>query len=99
MTKSSWSAIVIAKMKIEWTFNDGERNHPCMTFPYAFRFMFNALKKATEAGQSRDVVVQRYQITSPVGTSYDFKRACDLATQQGLLTSEGDINSREFKRK
>lgn len=86
-------------MTVTWTFDDGVQKHPCTSFPFAFRAMFNTLKKGVEKGRSYSEMTATLQIVSPVGRVYDYQRASDLATQQGLLTPEGTINSREFKRK
>jgi hypothetical protein len=61
--------------------------------------MFNTLKKGVEAGRSYDDMIRVLKIVSPIGTIYNHQRATDLATQQGLLTPEGMINSREFKKR
>ena len=86
-------------MNANWFFNDGLQIHPCTSFPFAFRMMFNQIRKALEAGKNTDEMTRRFTITSPVGRVYDYDRATQLATDQGLLTLEGTINSREFKRK
>lgn len=82
-----------------WIFDDGLQQHPCATFPYAFRYMFNAIKRGVEKGKKHENMSQLYLIISPTGVIYNYDRAKSLATAQGLLTSEGTINSREFKRR
>lgn len=82
-----------------WTFNDGLQNYSCMTFPYAYRHMYNALKKGVESGLHYDTMIKRFKIVSPIGKEYSYSKATELAKQQGLLTPEGTINSREFKKK
>jgi hypothetical protein len=82
-----------------WSFHDGLQNYPCMTFPYAYRHMFNALKKGVEAGLHYDTMLKRFKIISPIGKEYSYAKATELAQQQGLLTPDGSINSREFKKK
>ena len=86
-------------MNTTWIFDDGLQQHLCATFPYAFRFMYSAMKKGVEQGKSYEDMARKFRILSPTGTVYNYIRASALATQQGLLTPEGTINSREFKRK
>jgi len=86
-------------MAITWIFHDGLQQHPCATFPYAFRNMFNAMKRGVEQGKKYDDMARLYRIISPVGRVYNYDRASALATEQGLLTADGTINSREFKRR
>ncbi len=86
-------------MNLTWIFDDGLQQHPCATFPYAFRHMFNAIKKGVERGNKYSDMIQTYHIVSPIGKVYNYDRASSLATEQGLLTADGTINSREFKRK
>ena len=89
----------MAVMITTWIFDDGFRKHPTESFPYAFRFMFNALKHGAEKGMKFEDMIRRFEITGPTGRSYSYHRAKDLATEMGLLTPDGTINSREFKRK
>ena len=86
-------------MNTNWTFDDGFKKTACTTFPFAFRMMHNILRKAIEAGQTTSDLMKRFKIMSPVGTVYTYSRACELATQQGLLTPDGSLNSKEFKRR
>ena len=86
-------------MNTTWTFYDGIQKHPYAPFPYAFRSMFNSIKRGVESGKKYEDMIKIFKIYSPTGISYSHTKATDLATQQGLLTSDGLINSREFKRK
>lgn len=86
-------------MAVTWTFCDGVQNHPCTSFPYAFRSLFNTMKKGVEKGRSFSEMEKEMFIVSPLGRTYNYLRAKELAEQQGLLTPDGSINSREFKRK
>jgi hypothetical protein len=85
-------------MTNNWTFDDGLQKHSCDSFPYAYRTLYNTLKRSVESGGDRDTLVRRYKIYSPLKTVYSYRQATELALDQGLLTSEGTINSREFKR-
>jgi len=84
---------------LSWTFDDGMVKHSCTTFPFAYRMLFNSLKKGVESGKTFEEMTRRFCILSPVGTVYNYDRATSLATDTGLLTPDGTINSREFKRK
>lgn len=85
-------------MSATWTFYDGANKTTCTSFPYAFRTMFFTLKKAVEGGKKPEELTKRFRIVSPLNREYNFYRATELATQQGLLTASGEINSKEFKR-
>lgn len=75
------------------------------SFPYAFRTMFNIVKKAVE-GKERSYadVTKSLFIISPqldrLGKPrvYGYSEATSMATSSGLLTPDGTINSREFRR-
>jgi hypothetical protein len=86
-------------MNRTWIFDDGSQKHSYDTFPFAFRYMFNVMKKGVEQGKLYSEMFRTFRILSPTGTVYDYDRACDLAKDQGLLTADGMINSREFKRR
>jgi hypothetical protein len=98
LTSDFTSVIVVTNMNINWTFDDGVKKTSCSTFPFAFRMMHNILRKASEAGQPITDMT-RFKILAPVGKEYSYARACELATQQGLLAADGSLNSREFKRR
>lgn len=99
LTYSLGRVIVIGIMNKTWSFINGVEQHPCTTFPFAYRMLYNTLKKGIESGKSFDLMIRKFIIRSPLGTEYDYTRATELATQQGLLSPDGTINSREFKRK
>ena len=76
----------------------------CDSFPFAFRSAFNAVRKAVEAKQSPASVAKNITILGPTNSrgeriTYTYASALQLAQDQGLVTSEGNINSREFKRR
>jgi len=85
-------------MKTNWTFFDGVQAHQCDSFPYAYRTLYNTLKRSIDSGGKPDELTRRYKITSPIKSVYNYRQATELAKDQGLLTTEGTINSREFKR-
>lgn len=86
-------------MEIIWTFFDGVQKHSCTSFPFAFRALHTALKKGVEYGKSYDSMTKTFKILSPLKKEYNYTKACALATEQGLLNSDGTLNSKEFKRK
>ena len=72
------------------------------SFPLAFRTAFNMIRTAREAGKDASVLVRDLTITAPPSTRGDrsvmtYAVAVQKAKDQGLLTTDGQINSREFK--
>ena len=97
---------ILAPMnKVTWIFKDGASQVTCDSFPYAFRMMFNSVKKGVESGRKYNEMVKQMSILSPAKDQhgdpriYSYTDATEMATAQGLLTADGQINSREFKRK
>jgi hypothetical protein len=82
-----------------WVFDDGLQTYPCVSFPFAFRQMFNSLKKGIDNGRDPSKMKNVFSIVSPMGKLYSYSNASDLATQQGLLQPDGSLNSKEFKRR
>lgn len=74
------------------------------SFPYAFRTMFNVIKKGVETGRKEADMRQELTIISPQKDThgdprvYSVSDAWSMATNSGLLTPDGTINSREFRR-
>ena len=89
----------------DWIFKDGATQTKCTSFPYAYRLMFDTLKRGVEKGRKYDDMVRQMLIISPQKDAhgdvrkYDYTAATAMATASGLLTPEGTINSREFKRR
>ena len=76
----------------------------CESFPFAYRTAWNLVRKAIEAKQNPSMLIKQILILGPVNTrgermKYNYAEAAQLATDQGLLTAGGDINSKEFKRR
>ena len=72
------------------------------SFPLAFRTAFNMVRTAREANQDASALVRGLTITSPPNTRGDrnemtYAIAVQKAKDHGLLTSDNQINSREFK--
>jgi len=88
----------------KWIFKDGASVTECDSFPFAYRIMYNTFHKGLEknARIGADMVKQML-IVSPVKDNYGKKRtysyaaATEMAKTSGLLTPEGQINSKEFK--
>lgn len=92
-------------MMTEWIFKDGATKTSCTSFPYAYRLMWNTLKQGVEKGRKAADMERQMLIISPQKDNhgdprkYDYAAATAMATASGLLTPEGLINSREFKRR
>ncbi len=87
-----------------WILKNGLQSIDCSSFPYAFRTAYNIVRKAIEAKQDPTTVSKGLTILGPIDrhgdrTKYSYLAAMDLAKDQGLLQNDGNINSREFKRK
>lgn len=87
-----------------WKYRDGLAVTECTSFPYAFRTMFNAVRRGTEKGRNYEDMMKSMRIISPAKDvhgdfrTYNFDEASIMAKNNGLLNSDGTINSREFKR-
>lgn len=86
----------------KWIFKNGVQAIDCTSFPYAFRTMWNTVRKAT--ADKRPVDTKDLRIFGPLNSKgerkiYSFFEAKQLALEQGLLTADEQINSREFKRR
>jgi hypothetical protein len=89
----------------KWTFKDGPSQFPYDTFPLAFRAMFNTVKTGVEKGRKFNEMTKQMVILAPTKDQHgDFRRynydaATELAKASELLTSDGEINGRVFKRR
>ena len=96
---------ILAPMNNEWIFKDGVTQTKCTSFPYAYRLMHQTLKKGVESGRKYNEMVKQMSILSPAKDQhgdpriYSYTDATEMATAQGLLTADGQINSREFKKR
>jgi len=97
--------ILLPMNNAKWIFKDGPSQITCDSFPYAYRLMFNTLKKGVETGRKYDEMVKQLVIIAPTKDQhgdlrrYNYNDATELAKENGLLTPTGEINSREFKRR
>lgn len=85
-----------------WIFKNGAASVDCTSFPYAFRAMWNTIKKGI--ADKKPVNTDTLSILGPKNSKgerekYSYFRARQLAESQGLLTADEQINSREFKRR
>jgi hypothetical protein len=88
---------------VKWIFRDGAKSIECTSFPFAFRTLWNTWRKAVEAKEpaakrTPAEMAKSFSIVSPLGKKYPYLEAKKMAEAQGLLTVDGQINSREFKR-
>jgi hypothetical protein len=89
----------------EWIFKDGASQTTWNSFPYAYRAMFQSLKSGVERGRKYNDMVKQMVIIAPTKDQhgdprrYNYTSATDLAKSSGLLTPNGEINSREFGKK
>jgi GMP synthase PP-ATPase subunit len=86
-----------------WILKTGTQTIDCVSFPYAFRTAYNIIRKSIETGNETQIT-KTLTILGPPNVkgerrSYSYASAMRLAIEQDLLTSEGTINSKEFKKK
>lgn len=85
-----------------WIFKNGVQSVDCTSFPYAFRAMHSVVRKGIENKQpvnTKDLTILGPKNGRGEREVYSYFKATQLATDQGLLTAQGEINSREFKRR
>jgi len=90
-------------MKVTWIFNDGGRKLPYDSFPLAYRAMFQTIKQGVEKGRKYADMIQCMSVTGPVAkgiksNTYSYAAATEKAKDAGVVTTEGQLNSREFRR-
>ena len=98
-------------MTAKWIFKDGTKEVPCDSFPYAFRYMYNAFRMGVEGvGPNKTQVPKRspgemmrnFTITGPCGTAFQktfsYSESVQKARTSDLLTPDGTLDSRQFKR-
>ena len=89
-------------MNANWILKHGGQNIDCSSFPFAFRTMFNIVRKGI--ADKKPVDTATLTIFGPKNgrgerTKYSYFSASELARQQGLLTVDDQINSREVKKR
>lgn len=85
-----------------WILKNGVQSIDCTSFPFAFRTMYNIVRKSI--ADKKPVNTKDLYILGPKNirgdrNTYSYDAAMKLASEQGLLTLDGQINSREFKRR
>ncbi len=93
----------LTNMKTNWILNNGSQKIDCASFPYAFRTAFNIVRKTIDAKLDPTKVINGLSIVGPPNSrgerkTYDYAAATQMATDQGLLTPEGNIRGAEFKK-
>ena len=89
-------------MNANWILKNGGQVIDCSSFPYAYRTMFNIVRKGI--ADKKPVDTSTLIIFGPKNargdrTKYSYSTASNLAREQGLLTTDDQINSREFKKR
>ena len=75
----------------------------CTSFPYAYRSMWYAVQKGIEKGLQLSDITRNMVIIAPTKDvhgdlkQYKYAAATEMATNSGLLSVDGKINSKEFK--
>ena len=90
-------------IKVKWILTDGSTVMPYDSFPFAYRAMYNALKNGVERGRKYADMIKSMTITGPVAPgikahTIGYAAATQKAKDAGILTPEGQLNSREFRR-
>ncbi len=82
---------------IKWVLHTGiTKPVEYTTFPVAFRAMWNFIQNEAKANRKANLGIITIEGNNKV---YNYAKAVELANSFGLVTSEGEINSREFKKK
>lgn len=87
-----------------WILKNGLQSIDCISFPYAFRTAYNIVRKTIEAKKDPSSVIKGLIILGPINgrgerNKYNYAQATELAQGQDLLQADGNINSKEFKRR
>ena len=90
-------------MKVTWVFNDGLKAMPYDSFPLAYRAMYQTIKSGVEKGRKYADMIQCMSVTGPITrgmkpSTFSYAAATQKAKDAGVVTPEGQLNSREFKR-
>lgn len=91
-------------MKFKWIFKDGVTETQWDSFPFAYRAMFNAIKNGVEKGRKYSDMIKCMSVTGPLGPgikshTYSYATATQKAKDAGIMSAEGQLESREFKRR
>lgn len=91
-------------MNITWILKYRDQKVECTSFPFAYRTAFNIVRKTIEANLPTGTLISSISITGPPNfkgdkKAYSYAEATNTAIGMGLLNGDGEINSREFKKK
>jgi len=92
-------------MRTNWILKSGLQDIPYTSFPFAFRSAFNIVRKGLEGGKKTLAeLTAPLSIVGPANMkgerrTYTYSTAEKMARDEGLLTPDGQINSREFKKR
>ena len=88
---------------LQWQFKNGT-NAPVefTTFPFAFRAMYNLVRKGIE--DKKPIDTSNFLILGPKNprgdrVRYGYYAALEMAKSSGLVSTDGFINGKEFKKK
>ena len=89
---------------VTWTLVNGKSKSEFSSFPFAFRQAFFLIEAEKKAKRPALALMKELKILGPPNprserTTYSWSSATDLAKSNGLLTLDGTLNSKEFKRR
>jgi len=85
-----------------WIFKDGLSQTSWNSFPYAYRAMFQSLKRGVETGRKYNDMVKQMVIISPQKDQhgdprrYNYTAATELAKASDLILPSGELNTKPF---
>jgi hypothetical protein len=87
-----------------WILINGKSKSDHSTFPFAFREAYFLIEAEKKAKRPPLALIKGLKILGPPNsrnerTTYSWSSASDLARSNGLLTVDGSLNSKEFKRR
>ena len=92
-------------MNNKWIFKNGLAVDQSFTsFPFAFRAMYHVVRRDLERGRTLADITKKMVIVSPSKDvhgdprKYNYADASAMAKSTGLLTADGTINGKEFRR-
>ena len=89
--------------KAKWNFKNGSMISQWDSFPFAYRAMYNEIRRGIEKGIPLSNMTNAMSITGPISpgikpSRYTYHAATQKANDAGIVNTEGIINSKEFKR-
>lgn len=91
-------------MNVTWILKYRDQKIDCSSFPFAYRTAFNVVRKAIEEKLPTGTLISSISITGPPNfkgdrKTYSYVQATEMARSMGLLNSDDEVNTREFKKK